>query len=236
MWPRIGSTALVALVSLSGCGFLDEPARPSADAPLVSASVAAPPAGPQVLVTTSLTDDESDLPFAPFHADLEVAVHPEVAGWPQLGPHWPADCGHGAEETMRYLAVDLELVDRSEQQIALAAGVSLTSAPGAGTDAAAVGVFVESGDPDTRYCEGGERTPAVDHLLVLGAPGEPVTVTVFLVAGAEAPTDALTGLTLAVTELRNRSYGPSRDTAWLVDGAPVHACGEEPGGLCVDIG
>jgi hypothetical protein len=223
---------LVTVAALSGCGFLQEMADPpvTPPPPLVAPTPEATPPPASPVLTAQLLDDRT-LPGGPFRGDLRVAAHPVAAGLPRLDSSFPADCGYDAA-TARHLAVDLTFTNRSTATAVVSAAISVT---GPGVDADAVGLFVDSTDPDVRYCQDGDRTPSVDH-LVLGANG-PTVVSVELLVGAGAPDDALTGLTVALTDLRDPVAGGSnQEGAWAVSRGPLTSCLDGPGGLCVSVG
>ena len=224
---------LLTMSAVAGCGFLQEMADPPATpppplvAPTPTPTPTPPPASP--VLTAQLLDDRA-LPGGPFRGDLRVAAHPVAAGLPRFDTDFPLDCGYDA--TARHLAVDLTFTNRSTAVAVVSADISVT---GPGVDADVVGLFVGSTDPSVRYCQDGDRTPAADH-LVLGANG-PTTVTAHLIAGAGAPDDALAGLTVALTDLRDPVAGGSNeDGPWAVTRGPLSSCLEDPGGLCVSVG
>ena len=226
-------TGLAAVSVLSGCGFLEELAHPpvtpvAVESTTPRATPTPPPATP--VLTVQLRGDR-ELPGGPFGGTLLVDAHPVAAGLPPLDVTFPVDCGLD-EATTRHLAVDLTFAARSAGVTVVSAGISVS---GPAVDAGVVGLFVDSSDSDVRYCRDGDRTPSVDH-LVLGATGA-TTVAAYLVVGPDAPDDALTGLTVALTDLHDPVAGGSnRDGPWTVVGGPASSCLDAPGGLCVSVG
>ncbi|MCZ2828674.1 hypothetical protein O2W14_07515 [Modestobacter sp. VKM Ac-2986] len=234
---RRGALLVLGLVTssvLTGCGFLEELAHPPVTpvaAPVSTTPRPTPTPPPATPVLTAQLLDDRQLPGGPFRGSLLVDAHPVTAGLPPLDVTFPTDCGL-EEATTRHLAVDLTFTDRPGAVTVVSAGVSVS---GPAVDAGVVGLFVESSDSDVWYCRDGDRTPSADH-LVLGAT-EATTVTAYLVVGPDAPDDALTGLTVALTDLRDPVAGGSgRDGPWTVVGGPASSCLDAPGGLCVSVG
>lgn len=225
---------LGAVSVLAGCGFLEELAHPPV-APLTPVSTAPPPTPsptppPATPVLTVQLVGDQDLAIGPLRGALLVDAHPVAAGLPPLANGFRTTCGLD-EATTRYQAVDLTFATGSTSTV-VSTGLSVS---GPAVDAGVVGLFTDSTSSDVRYCEDGDRTPSTDH-LVLGSSGRP-TVTTYLVVGPDAPDDALTGLTVALTDLHDPvAGGTGRDGPWTVVGGPASSCLDAPGGLCVSVG
>ncbi|WP_116450908.1 hypothetical protein [Blastococcus litoris] len=241
------AAALLVVAVCAGCGFLedlatpDDPAPAAPSAPAVTAAPAEP--APRQVLAVPLEDDR-DFPFS---ADVSVVTWPALDGLPPLGSRFDDDCGLADDATTQYVPVEVSFGNRSEAVAALSAGVALFPAGGSGDVTEEVGLFIASGDPTVRYCQGGDTTPAGDHFAVGADAQRPSSVWLYLVRRAPTPEERARGqavfaaLGLRFSALENpvdSVPGPWKLGHWTATRPPSAGapCPDDATALCAKLG
>jgi hypothetical protein len=234
---RRGGVAVAAagvLLATAGCGFLSDLADPDEAPPTSSGTapdpgpVAEPPAGPVVVVEGLLVgvDGGHGGPLTVTVGEPATGLVPPVPNFSDSCPVEPA--------ALQYVPVQFAGVP------GLAARVDVARGPATPADVGDVGVVVESGNGDERYCFDYPPLPTADRFWnQMGAAS--VTGYVVLDAAVTPATpqgrpEVFPTLELRISDLR--SFPDASRITTLAPGelSVGRVCVDDPGAICVPLG
>ena len=232
---------VLALATVSGCGFLQDLTEPDEAPPIPVADVApaqpTPTDGPVVVVDGDLLTDRGGRA-----GRLTVTVGPVQTGLVPPVPHFSDSCPVDPA-SLQYLPVDFRFTMTWTEQSAvpgLAARLDVGTGPSTPADIGDVGIVVESGNGTERYCFDYPPLPTSDRfwnqMLAAGVTGYVVLDEAVTPVTPEGRDDVFPTLRLRISELR--LFADPTDVRSLSVGelSVGAACPDDAEAICVPLG
>ena len=236
-----GAVALIVLATTTGCAFLDDLARPEAQAAVPEAASGGPPR-PTVDPDGAVVIAEGDLLLTgggPL-GHLVVTQGPVRTGLVPPVPGFSGDCPVDGP-SLQYVAVDVTYTTTNDRTPGpgLAAHVTVARGPATPADAGDVGVFADSGGDPGPYCADHPPLPTTDTFWnQMGAASVTVFVVVDRAVSAAFPTgraEVFPTLQLEISHLRWFLEPGSVRTLGVGELSVGAACTHDPAAVCVPL-
>ncbi|WP_138758323.1 hypothetical protein [Modestobacter altitudinis] len=231
---------VAAVLTTSGCGFLDAVAHPaaapvsarsSADSSVASAPPPPPVRYPVPLVAATLTGAGSGAALTVSADQVRTGIGPSI---PQVAD----DCGLDLA-SVQTVPVVFASTTSARVTDGLAAHLTVTPGPATPADIGAVGVFFEPVTADEVYCPDAPSLPATGSFHARGTnrvTGYVVLDHAVTAATPQGRDDVLATLQLRISSLRLRSDTGAEQPLAVGAVTTGAVCADDPDALCVPLG